>query len=221
MTYPLLVILFPCASGFPSPELETRLRKLEIPLVSVYHAEDTASPDSHTPLEDRPVDPGFFFRLCIESYWRDVNGRPETSTTSYESQMQRAVIHFIETHKGTYILSGWSLGGRVACNVAMHFQHTTRILGMLLQAPAIHRETPMPPLRTLILHNIHDRFVPYTHVIFASNLPNCTVHLYDGQDGHQGTQELDTGISFLLSILKPYYLCHWHIPGGDSDPLLS
>ena len=116
----------------------------------------------------------------------------------------QSLIEYIEKHEGKYILSGWSMGGSLACQVAMHFKNTNRILGMLLQAPAIGRSTQMPAVKSMILHSYNDSVIPHAPVAFAAGkLPLFYSMLsYDGTDDHRATDELDMGLGFILSLLE-------------------
>jgi dienelactone hydrolase len=175
---PYTIILLPCAGGFPHPILVQKLTSLynSIPIISVFQSKTKATIGLHQ------ADPN-------------------------EHEIKDAVIQLI--NKGDaemqYILSGWSMGGRIACDIACN---TSRILAIMLQAPTIPKEsinryTQLQNLNILILHNIKDRVVSYVSTVALSEaLSNCKTNLYDGTDEHFVSERIDDGIDFIISAIK-------------------
>ena len=61
-----------------------------------------------------------------------------------EDEIKKAIIKLIENvdTQMRYILSGWSLGGRIACDIASYFAYKSRIiLALMLHAPIMQKKT--------------------------------------------------------------------------------
>ena len=172
----LRIILLPCAGGFPHVTYMERL-------ISIFPS--------------RMVLP--VFQTKQQSTFGLERRKPS------RTQITDAVINHMERNRNArFILVGWSMGGKIAIDLADMYPRL--VVGMLLLAPSatVSRNIEIcNRISVMIIHNINDKVVAIqSSRQLLSVFQNGTLLSYNGKDNHSVNKHVDEGINFVLGLMS-------------------